>query len=341
MRVNREELLRALESVTPGLSSKEIQEQSNCLVFYEGRVVTFNDEISCSRESPLGDISGAVRATPLLTLLSKLTEDEIKIEQNESKLLIYGNRRRSGIRMEKEIMLPVDSVEVPDNWNPLDSEFSEAINIVNSCASKDESGFVLTCIHIHPDWVEACDRFQIARYPLKTGVEKSTLVRANSLKKIVGFDMSKICETKSWLHFKNSSGLFFSCRRYLEKYADLSEYLTDKGTTPIVLPGSLEEMVSKAEIFSGESAEGNYISVSLKSDKIRIKGEGAIGWYEEIKQVKYNGPDIKFSIDPKLLVEITKKSNECGIASDRLFIDSGKFQYTSCTEKTEEENETS
>ena len=85
MRINREELLKALESVTPGLSPKEIQEQTNCIVFHEGQIITFNDEISCSRESPLGDIEGAVRAIPLLTLLSKLTEEEIQVEHSKDK----------------------------------------------------------------------------------------------------------------------------------------------------------------------------------------------------------------------------------------------------------------
>ena len=268
-----------------------------------------------------------------------LNEDEIKVEQSESELLIEGKRRKSGIRMEKEVMLPVESVEVPEVWNPLDPEFSEAVNIVHSCASKEESEFVFTCVHIHPDWVEACDRYQIARYPLKTGMEKSTLVRADSLKKIVGFDMTQVCETDSWLHFKNPSGLVFSCRRYLDEYKVLDKFLTPEGTTSIVLPGGLEEVISKAEIFSGENAAGNSIMVDLRSDRIMIKGEGAIGWYKEIKQVKYNGPNIKFSIDPKLLIEITKKSNECGIDSKRLFIDTGKFRYTSCTEKTEQKSE--
>lgn len=335
MRVNREELLKVLESVTPGLVSRELDiDQSSCLVFYEGRVITFNNEIFCSRESPLGDIEGAVKANPLLTLLSKLDEDEIEVKQSESELLIKGKGRGSGIRMEQEVKLPVESVEVPEDWKSLDPEFSEAVSIVNSCASKDEP--VLICVHITPDHIEACDRFQVIRYPLKTNIDKSVLIKATSLKKIVGFDMTEICETDSWLHFRNPSGLIFSCGKYLDKYHDLDEVLTATETTPVVLPGSLEEVISKAEIFSGENAAGNYITVDLRTNKIMIKGEGAIGWYKEMKKVKYDGPDIKFVIDPKLLLEISKKSNQCRVGPDRLFIDTGKFQYMTNTELTEE-----
>ena len=44
LRVNRQLLLDALMSVTPGLTQKELIEQSSCVVFRNGQVYTFNDE---------------------------------------------------------------------------------------------------------------------------------------------------------------------------------------------------------------------------------------------------------------------------------------------------------
>src|SRR5687768_12406403 len=58
MRVDRENLLRALESVTAGLAHREIIEQSGSFVFKDGNVITFNDEIACTATSPL-KIQGA------------------------------------------------------------------------------------------------------------------------------------------------------------------------------------------------------------------------------------------------------------------------------------------
>ena len=63
MKINREELLNQLESVLPGLSTREIIEQSSCFVFMNKEVITYNDEISCSHKSRL-DIEGAIVATP-------------------------------------------------------------------------------------------------------------------------------------------------------------------------------------------------------------------------------------------------------------------------------------
>lgn len=342
MRVKREELLKVLESVSPGLAPREIIEQSSCIVFHDGKVMTFNDEVACSRKSPL-NIEGAVKAEPLLKLLGKLSEDDIDMSVSGAELCVKGARREARFRLEAEVMLPVESVDVPDKWRALAPEFNDAINIVHACASGEESQFVLTCIHVHKNHLEACDRFQMARYPVDTGVDTPLLIRAESLKKIVGFDMTEVSETGAWIHFRNPAGLVLSCRKYAESYYNLDEFITSDGTTPVVLPGGLEEAVDKAQIFSGENAEGDLVTVNLKPDKITIQGEGASGRYREVKKVRFDGEPMKFNIAPKLLVEVTKKSNECRIGAERLFIDTGKFRYVTRIEKPDNgaSNETS
>ena len=332
MRVGREELLRVLESASMGLASREILEQSTCLVFtQDGRVVSFNDEVSASRQSPLNGVAGAVKAKPLLELLSKLSEDELDVDQVGGELQVKGKRRKAGIRMEAEVMLPIETVDVPEVWRDLPTTFGEAVSIVHSCASAEESQFVLTCVHIHPEWMEACDKFQIARYPMETGVQESVLVRASSLKKILGLDMTEVSETGSWIHFRNPAGLVVSCRRYLDEYSQLDKFLSKEGTTPFSLPGGLEEALEKAQIFSAENISGNRVLVDMRSDRIVFEGQGSSGWYKEMKKITYTGEPLSFLIAPKLLLEVSKKSNECAVAAGRLFIDSGKFRYVTCT----------
>lgn len=338
MRANREELLKVFESVRPGLASREILEQSSCLVFDSGRVLTFNDAVACSRKSPL-NIQGAVKAQPLIDLLSKLTEDELEIDVKDGKMTIKGLKRRAKLTMEQQVQLPIDSVEVPDAWRDLDPEFSEAVSIVASCASTEESQFELTCVHIHPEWLEACDRFQIARYPMSTGVSQSILVKAESLRKIVGFDMTKVCETGSWIHFSNPAGLVLSCRRYLDAYKDLGRFLDTADTEPATLPGGLEEVVHRAEVFSVDNAAGNHIKVGLRPDRVVIAGEGTTGVYEEMKQVAYKGPPIDFLISPKLLVEVAKKQNDIRVGERKICVDGGKFKFMAATEMASQKEE--
>lgn len=336
MRQDREGLLQRLEAVAPGLATKEAVEQSSCFVFRGGRVITFNDEIACSIDCELG-IEGAVAAKPLLDLLGKLAEKVIDVRPNpanEGELLIKGKRRRAGITLEANITLPVGAVETPGEWTDLDPEFADAVGVVQQCASKDQNNFHLTCIHLTPEYVEACDNFQLARYPVATGVERPCLVKRDSLKHVTGLGMTQVSETKTWLHFRNPTGLVLSVRREQLDYEDLAPILTMEGT-PTTLPGGLAEAVAKAEIFSAENSEHNVVIVELRQGEMRLKGVGASGWYEERKDVKWEGAALTFNIAPKLLVDITARTNDCFIAPGRLKIDGGKFVYVTCLGKVD------
>ncbi len=331
MRVQREGLLKVLELLTPGLAVRETIAQSSCLVFSEdGRIMTFNEEVMASMPSPL-KLKGAVKAKPLLDLLSKLQDDaDLEIDQKDGELSVKGHGRKSGIRMEHEVLLPVEAVETAKEWRPLDPAFCEGIGVVYPCAGSDTTKFILTCVHIHPDFVEACDRFQIARFPMKTGVQSPVLVKAESIKKILGYDMTEVSETDTWIHFRNPKGLVLSLRRFVDSYTDLSKFLTKEETSPITLP-PLEEVVGRAEIFSGENKVGSHVIVELLKDYIIVEGQGASGWYKERKEVKFNGTPMKFKVAPKLLVEINKKSGDCMVGESRLVVDTGKFIYVTCT----------
>ena len=332
MNVVKATFLGELESVDPGLATRETLEQSSCFVFDVGRVMTFNDEIACSMEVTDLKLQGAIKAKPLIDLLTKLDDETIDVEQKGSELLIKAaKRRKSGIRMESEVLLPVDAIDKPDIWRDLDPDFNEAVNLVVSCASKEESQFALTCVHIACSFIEACDRFQIARYHLKTGVKQSILIKAESLKKILGFDMTQVAESGAWIHFRNEKGLIISIRRYLDNYMTLDDLLEADESDAVDLPGGLEEVIGRAQIFSGDNAISNNVIVSLKTNQIVITGEGTSGWYKEMKDITYNGPPKKFMMSPNILVEMTKRSNTCKVADNKLIIVGEKFRYSACT----------
>lgn len=330
MRINRKSILTALAAVSPGLSQKEIIEQSASFVFRNGRVITFNDEVACSIECDIG-VEGAVVAAPLMALLQKLEEEELDIEQAENELRVKTGRRKAGIRMDQEVSLPVEGIEDPSEWTALPEGFLDAIGIAQQCASSNESEFVLTCVHLHPKWVEACDQFQIARYPIKTGLKESTLIRRSSLKSVMGMDVVEYSQTENWLHFRNPAGLQLSCRRYSQKYPPLDEFLNVEGVET-TLPKGLEAAVDKANIFSALAEEGNLITIAIRRGKIKLTGCGSHGWYSEVQKIEsYDGDDMQFAIAPNLLVEITKRSSKCELAEGRLKIKTDRWIYVSCT----------
>lgn len=333
MRVNREDFLSQLTAVQPGLSVKETIDQSTCFVFKGGWIITFNDEIACRHKTNVG-IEGAVQAAPLLGLLSKLHDEDVELEQTDSELLVTGRKRKAGVRMEKEISLPVDGVERPKEWQALPDDFCDAISLVEHCASKDQEAFSITCVHIHPNWVEASDRFQATRYLIETGVKSPVLVRRDSIKHIVSLGVTKFAETDNWLHFKSPAGMILSCRRFVEDYPDLTAIYDVKGEKA-TFPKGIAEAADIAAIFSKESGDDS-LRIELRAGKMKLKGEGSSGWYSEVKKLVYDGPAMTFLIPTAVLLEFSKRHNSCEVAKERLKVNGGRFIYISALESVED-----
>lgn len=329
MNVNREEFLNKLEMVKPGLSPREFVEQSSCYCFKDGKVYTFNDEVSCQMDTGV-DITGAVQAASLLDILSKLDDEELTISENDSGELEFSGKRKSfGITKEAEIFLPIDKVETPEKWRSLPKEFTEAVGLVQHCVSGDESMFKLTCIHIAPTHVESCDNFQLMRVKLDMGLKEAVLVRGKALSALTSLAMEKISITKSWVHFKNSNGLIYSCRRYVEDYPNLDQLLTMKNHHPIVIPKGMAKASERAGVFAVDETGQSHVMVSLVPGKMRIKGEGTSGWYKEVSKVSYDGPPLEFLISPVLLKQISENHSDAEISDRKLTVRGGHWQY--CT----------
>ena len=328
MQIKREELINDLEMVKAGISPREFIEQSSCFCFQDGMVITFNDEVACRKKTCL-KTTGAVQSTALMDILQKVDEPDLDVSENEKgELEFRGKRKAFGIVKDAEIFLPIDRVEIPEKWKTLPPEFTEACGLVQHCVSVDENRFLLTCVHITPDYIEACDNMQAIRCKLETGLKSSTLVRGTSLQHITQLGMDKIALTASWVHFQNQQGLVFSCRRYAEDYPSLDPIFEVKGH-PIVIPKGLKEASERAAVFATDQSGEPQMSVSLREGMLRIKGEGYSGWYKEIKKINYHGPDINFLISPELLKQISEKHSDAQISQEKLKITGGSWEY--CT----------
>ena len=327
MKIKRTHLLNCLESLRPGLAPRENVEQSTCFAFLNGRIWTYNLEIAASVQSPL-KIEGAVPADEVLALLQKLKEDEIEVTVEGQELHIKGKGRRSKLPFDLDVQLPINSLEAPTTWVVLPEEFIPALDTVRHSISQDQSQFVVTCVHITPSGVEGASNFQLTRYPLETGLQEC-LVRGDSVKHIIGLDVTEASEGEHWLHFRNSTGLVLSCRRYVEKFPNISPLFEVDGA-PMVLPDGMAEAIDRAEIFSSKNVEANQIIVSVKRGKMLIEGRGVRGGYEELNDVKYDGESFKFAASPGLLREITKRVKNCVISKERLKAETDDFTYVSC-----------
>ncbi len=338
MIINREDLLRNVIWIQPGIATREFLEQSSCVVLKNGEMISFNDEISCRIKSGISNkITGVIPHKPLLTILQKLTEEKVEIIQEDGELLIKGANKFTGLRLEKDIFLPFDEiVDKPVKWKKLPSNFCDAVSLVSKCSTTDESKGELTCVHVHPQRLEATDYQKACRYHIVLPLSQPVLVRGESLKHVSSFGATEICETEHWLHFRGSE-VVHSYRKYAQQFKDIDKYFTLEKGQKFVFPKGLKSSVVNAEVFSSESADENMVEVTLRSNKVVIKGTGVQGWHREVKKSSYNGPTVSFKIPPELLKTILTEYNECLVGEVKLLAKGENWTYVAGLQKGEKE----
>lgn len=311
MQIAREEFLRKLQMILPGVANREMMEQTASIVFKGGSALSFNDEIACSVKTGFpDDFLCAVPAKPLIGILNKIPDENVEIILDGDELTIYAGKKETIMRTEIEIRLPYDELVVkPKKWEELSPRFLEAISLVHHCVSKDETKGELTCIHVNKDRIEANDSYHAARVKFETGVKSPYLARGDALKHLPTLGVREVSESGTWLHFRNKE-MMFSCRCYVQDYSDIDRYFKIKGKK-LNLPKGIEGAVDRASEFSADNADDNLVSVSLRKGKMRIRGEGVKGSHSEPLSVAYESDPFEFMIPPDLMKDIAKEHNEC------------------------------
>ncbi len=332
MKVKKDQFLTVIQSVSPGLSTREILEQSSCYVFAGGHVNTFNGELSCRRpltplSKELATLTGAVKADKLIAQLEKWPDEEVDVTTTTDALVFTAGRKEFGLKMEATVHLPIDQIERPEEWKKLPEDFAEAIGVVEKCAGTNETQFALICVHLSPKWLEACDNFHLVRWPMRTGLKRSTLIRKSSAKHLNGLGVTEWAETEAWLHFRNpTTGVELSCLRYLEDYLDLSSFLKPEGEK-ITLPKGLSEACEKAAVLSSENPEADQVQITLTPGRLVVRGEGASGWFTERKKVVYDGAPMSFRASPAVLGDLVKRHTEGLVSPGRLLVNAERYIY--------------
>jgi len=143
------DVLNALAIVKPGLANSELIEQTTSFAFIEGKVVTYNDEISISHPVPEIKIEGAIKAEELYHLLNKIKRDEIELEIVGGEVQLKSGKIKAGIVMQKEVILPLDEIEEKSKWKKVPDGFLDCIKFAMGACGRDAVNQpVLTCVHI-------------------------------------------------------------------------------------------------------------------------------------------------------------------------------------------------
>lgn len=326
MQIQKEVLLKALEIVRPGLANKPIIEQTTAFAFIDGRVVTYNDEISLSHPIPeLADIRGAIEADQLYKFLSKIKADDkgnIDLSMNEDhEIVVKSGRSKAGLTLQAEITLPLQEEDFVERyeWAELPEDFTKFLGIAMSSCGKDMSKAILTCVHINEEgFIEGADNYRFTFCSLSDKLLcKTFLLPATSAVNVVKIDPIEIAEGKGWIHFRNSDDTIISCRIMADKYPDTREVFEIKGKT-IILPSSTGQVLDRAMIFSKrDHALDESVDVSIADRILKVRAESDSGWFEEEVNIKYTDDPVTFRITPYLLKSILSETTEFTLSNDK------------------------
>ena len=310
-KILKEDLLQAIETVKPALGKKELIDQADCIVFMNGRVITYNDTISISHPVLFLEVDGAVNADELHKLLSKLKSSEIEVENNDAEVVLKSGRMKVGFRLHHKIVLPLSNVEEVDEWYDLPDNFCKALDFGAQSCSKDVSQPILTCVHITSNYIEGSDSMRVSRHQLNTELPfEDCLIPVHIVGHILRFNPTKICLTGGWLHFKNGDTIF-SCRTINDKYPITDRFFQGKGLL-LNFPMTLSTIIERVRIFAKTKHYlDEVVQVKIENKRITIMGTSSEtgSWFEENANIRYTGMPLEFQITPVLFLSILNQSH--------------------------------
>jgi len=332
LKINKTELMQALQKVNSGLSNKELIEHTNCYYFTGNEIITFNDEIYIKYPFET-DFSGMVNADKFFSLISKISPDTkglINIDIVNGELIVKSGRTKSGFSFNTEETLPLDeindSIKNISKWKKVPDNFTEGIRLASFCVSKNISAPLLSCLNIKNKSILSTDRYRAFEFKLKQTMD-SFLLNSNCVSFLSKLELSKYSTQETWSHFKTTNGLGISIRTYEnDDYPDVNSFFKHSGNI-FEFPNDMDKVIDKSIVFcEGVNETDRVINIKIDKSKLIISSQSEIGWFKEIVKCNAFANTVEFSLNPFFLKDILSKTNECEICIDD---DGGLIKFVS------------
>jgi hypothetical protein len=349
MKIKKSSLFAALTVVKPGLASKELLEQTTSFAFVNGRVVTYNDEISISHPVEGVDFEGAVNAKELYGLLSRVDKEEIEVVLEGTELRITAGRVKAGLKLETEVKLPLK--EIPEEMEeiPNPEEFNHLLSFAMRTCSVDPAQPKLSCIAIRKNGTMVGSDGHRMLYARGTELNVNDfLLPASSAVEIVKIDPVMISLEKGWVHFANGDGTVVSSRRIEDDYIpepQLQAILKFNKIGEIEFPARVNDILGRVKLFAeGDTPLDELVEIKVAGGKITFKGKSDVtgSWMEERATIEFDG-EVDFYITPSLFTDILSKTTVAIVdkSLQRLMFSAENWDYVVMTrdrpEKAKEE----
>jgi DNA polymerase III sliding clamp (beta) subunit (PCNA family) len=344
MDINVRKFKAILEQLKPGLANKEIVDQTTSFAFINGKVVTYNDEISISCELPeMADFRGAIRSESIYDFVANIPEESITITPEGTHLNMKAGKTKVSIPYNAEVKLPLDELGEVAKWRAVPEELINALMFVAPAASANRNFIVVSSVHMTPEGVvEASDGFRVAQVTLpKLPISRDMVVPIRSILNLSHYSLEGIAETKGWVHFTCNSkkleefggdtNVVFSSRLISEKYPDISSkgLFDTEGGSKFLFPENTLSALSKASIFAPKDDLGHtLITFEFKKAGLMISAESPKGSSQEILPVKGGSLGDGFVIHSESLMRILNLTRRCVLCKNKLIMEKDNWKYS-------------
>lgn len=316
MKLNKNELLQAIQKIMPGTDQKSYIEGVDTITFKTEILSTYNDNISVSTFLK-SDLQGTVKAQDLQKLLQKLGTEEIEIEcQDEIWQITSGNTQAELKLRESKIDEYIEQLELPDQaFSQLPDNFIEGLKLCKIAGNND----YLRGIFIEDKFMVSTDQVRINYYDLSAIMPRfwiddmavTELLRLSE--KVTHFAVAD-----SWVHFKGENETIFSCKRNqdnqypIERLIEYKQaYKKTENDELNQLPKNFKVAIDRVGVFNMDMDGYQAIKLNVKKEHLMITGEKDTGKIKEKLQWEKpfeNDIDISFMTDFSFLKEIFDKS---------------------------------
>lgn len=320
--IKTSELISALSKIRSGISTKGLIEGFANYSLDNDFIRTYNDHVCISYPFKT-NVVASVKAEDLNAVLNKIDGETIELSVVDNSLLIKGGNTKAGL-------IKTDGVKhipITGEWKDLPEDFLQGLSLCSFSAADTMSMGILYCIYVNKNTIYSSDNFRISKYSLKQEMSDVFLIPAKSAEEVVKFKVDKYLLDESWVHFKSSLGVIFSCRIVNGVYKDVDKYFEVEGKE-FILPDIKKYVDSSLVMADGKREFEKRIEMNLSKDQITLRGETETGWIESKVPCKLDIEDsFKVAINPIFLIEVLNKSTSITIIKGRALFKSENFQH--------------
>ena len=332
---SKEQLVKALDRLSPGLLHKSLIPQMSHYLFMKDRIATYNENISVEVPFDIG-FSGSVPAEEFYKLLNKVPSKDIQLSLEGEQIVVKAGSSSFGLAytQPEAIHQQVEQLEeARTNWLELTGEAKQAMVLCSFSTSRDSSKPALRGVLVGNNEVLSSDNYRISWYQLKEGqIRRLFLPVASSLVHLIKYDVKEYCLVHSWIHFRGE-GIVFSSRLLEEEFPQKAKEFfpkEDEIGEGFELPKTLLDLLDKALVLLiDDFLLDKKVTLTFQEDEILCEASKPnLGWFRESVPLK-NGPkeSVVIEANPIFLKEVAKHATKVFILENKLLFISGNFKH--------------